>query len=61
MTNTICLDEKYSTTRLIVNDECLMLNEKEDNSTFKIQNSTLFLPEGEGRKDETYIAKATYR
>ncbi len=44
MTNTICLDEKYSTTRLlckIVNDDvipqergqCLMLNGKENNST----------------------------
>ena len=44
MTNTICLDEKYSTTRLlckIVNDEFLMLNENEDNSEFKIKNSTL--------------------
>lgn len=32
--NTICLDENYSTTRLlckIVNDECLMVNENEDN------------------------------
>ena len=54
MTNTICLDEKYRTTRLlckIVNDECLMLNEdgriKEEckwninNSEFNIQNSKL--------------------
>jgi len=54
MTNTICIDEKYSTTRLlckIVNDECLMLNEdgriKEEckwninNSEFNIKNSKL--------------------
>jgi len=54
MTNTICLDENYSTTRLlckIVNDECLMLNEdgriKEEckwninNLEFNIQNSKL--------------------
>ncbi|MBD3842980.1 MAG: glycosyltransferase, partial [Campylobacterales bacterium] len=47
MTNTICLDEKYSTTRLlckIVNDECLMLNGDEDNSKL--------LPMGENRKGE---------
>jgi len=64
MTSTICLDEKYSTTRLILNDECLMVNENQDNSKlanavsqsekfprkFKIQNSSLFLPEGENRK-----------
>ena len=54
MTNTICLDENYSTTRLlckIVNDECLRLNEdgriKEEckwninNLEFNIQNSKL--------------------
>lgn len=54
MTNTICLDEDYSTTKLlckIVNDECLMLNEdgkiKEkyksniNNLEFNIQNSKL--------------------
>jgi hypothetical protein len=52
MNNTLCLDEKYSTTRLIVNGECLMMNEQEKNSTSKIDNSTLFLLEGEGRKDE---------
>jgi len=40
MTNTICLDENYSTTRLLckmLNDECLMLNDKEDDSKFKIR------------------------
>lgn len=52
MTNTITLNESYSTTRLIFNDECLMVNEKEDNSKFKIQNSTFVLPEDENRRGE---------
>lgn len=54
LVNTICLDEKYSTTKLlckIMNDECLILNEdgriKEEckwninNSEFNIKNSKL--------------------
>lgn len=45
MTQTISLDDKYSTTRLVFNDKCLIVNEKEDNSTF-------LLPEGEDRKGE---------
>ena len=38
MTDILSLDEGYSTTRLIFNDKCLMLNE--DNSQFNIENST---------------------
>ena len=38
MTDIVSLDEGYSTTRLIFNDKCLMLNE--DNSQFNIENST---------------------
>ncbi|MDY0193877.1 MAG: glycosyltransferase family 2 protein [Aliarcobacter butzleri] len=38
MTDIESLDEGYSTTRLIFNDKCLMLNE--DNSQFNIENST---------------------
>ena len=63
MDRLICLDENYSTTKMlykIVDDEYLDENGtiKEkckwniNNSTFKIQHSTLFLPEGEGRKGE---------
>jgi len=83
MANVICLDEGYSTTRMlfkIVNNECL--NEdgkiKEEckwninNLEFNIKNSkiignpedkfetTLFLPEGEGRKAEGGLRTKDY-
>jgi len=47
MTNTICLNERYSTTRLVTKKKPEILNNPEDN--FK---SVLFLPEGEDRKGE---------
>jgi len=75
MANVICLDEKYSTTRMlfkIINNECLDEDGKIkeeckwniDNLELNIKDSklignpedkfetTLFLPEGEGRKGE---------
>jgi len=47
MTNTICLDKNYSTTRLLTQDKPVIINNPGDK--FEI---TLFLPEGEGRKGE---------
>jgi glycosyltransferase involved in cell wall biosynthesis len=47
MTNVICLDEKYSTTRLMTKEKQEIVNNPEDKF-----ESVLFLPEGEGRKGE---------
>jgi glycosyltransferase involved in cell wall biosynthesis len=47
MTNTICLDEKYSTTRLLTQEKPEIINSAEDKF-----ETVLFLPEGEGRRGE---------
>lgn len=47
MTNIICLDEKYSTTRLVAQEKPEIVNNPEDKF-----ETALFLPEGEGRKGE---------
>jgi glycosyltransferase involved in cell wall biosynthesis len=47
MTNTICLNEKYSTTRLVTREKPEVVNSPEDKF-----ETVLFLPEGEGRKGE---------
>jgi glycosyltransferase involved in cell wall biosynthesis len=47
MTNTICLNEKYSTTRLVTREKPEVANSLEDKF-----ETVLFLPEGEGRKGE---------
>jgi hypothetical protein len=45
--NTICLDENYSTTRLVTQEKPEIINKSEDKF-----ESVLFLPESEGRKGE---------
>jgi glycosyltransferase involved in cell wall biosynthesis len=45
--NTICLDENYSTTRLVTQEKPEIINKPEDKF-----ESVLFLPEGENRKGE---------
>lgn len=45
--NTICLDENYSTTRLVTQEKPDIINKPEDKF-----ESVLFLPEGENRKGE---------
>ena len=47
MTNTICLDKNYSTTRLLTQDKPVIINNPGDKF-----ETVLFLPEGEGRKGE---------
>ncbi len=47
MINTICLDENYSTTRLLTKEKPIVINNPEDKF-----ESMLFLPESEGRKGE---------
>ncbi len=47
MKNTICLDKKYSTTRLIVQEKQEVSRTSEDKS-----ETALFLPEGESRRVE---------
>jgi len=47
MLDTICLDEKYSTTRLLTKEKPEIVNNPEDKF-----ESVLFLPESEGRKGE---------
>lgn len=47
MTNTLCLDQKYSTTRLLTQEKLGIINSSEDKF-----ETILFLPEGEGRKGE---------
>lgn len=47
MTNTICLDEKYSTTKLVTQGKLNIINNPEDKF-----ETVLFLPEGENRKGE---------
>lgn len=47
MINTTCLDEKYSTTRLLTTETPKIVNNQEDKF-----ESVLFLPEEEGRKGE---------
>ena len=47
MSNTICLDERYSTTKLLTKKKPEIVKNGED----KFQ-SVLFLPEAEGRKGE---------
>jgi len=42
-----CLDKKYSTTRILIDERPIIVNKPED----KFQN-LLFLPDGEGRKGE---------
>lgn len=52
MTNTICLDENYSTTRLLIK-ACsdVIANEAKQSNQDKFE-TVLFLPESEGRKGE---------
>ena len=45
--NAICLDENYSTTRLVIKEKPEIVNNSEDKF-----ETVLFLPEGEGRKGE---------
>lgn len=47
MTNTICLDKNYSTTRLLTQEKPVIINNPGDKF-----ETVLFLPEGEGRKGE---------
>lgn len=47
MTNTLCLDEKYSTTRLLTQEKPEIINSAEDKF-----ETVLFFPEGEGRRGE---------
>lgn len=47
MTNIICLDENYSTTRLLTKEKPEIINNLEDKF-----ESVLFLPQGENRKGE---------
>ncbi len=47
MTNTICLDENYSTTRLLTKEKPIIENKPEDKF-----ETVLFLPEGVNRKGE---------
>ncbi len=47
MTNTLCIDEKYSTTRLLSKEKTIIENSPED----KLE-TVLFLPKGENRKGE---------
>ena len=47
MTDVICLNDKYSTTRLLTKEKPIVINDPEDKF-----ESVLFLPEGEGRKGE---------
>jgi DNA-binding NarL/FixJ family response regulator len=47
MTNIICLDEKYSTTRLATKEKPEIVNDPEDKF-----ETVLFLPESESRKGE---------
>lgn len=47
MTNTICLDDKYSTMRLLTQDKPKIINNPDDKF-----ETVLFLPMGENRKDE---------
>lgn len=47
MTNTICLDEKYSTTKQLIQEKPETINNQNDKF-----ETILFLPEGENRKGE---------
>lgn len=47
MTNTICLDERYSTTRLVTKEKPEIVNNPDDKF-----ETMLFLQEGDGRKGE---------
>lgn len=47
MTNTLCLDEKYSTTKLVTQEKLEIINDSEDKF-----ETVLFLPEGVDRKGE---------
>jgi len=47
MTNTLCLDENYSTTKLLTREKSIIENRLEDKF-----ESVLFLPENENRKGE---------
>lgn len=47
MTDTICLDENYSTTKLVTQEKPEIINNPEDKF-----DSVLFLPKGENRKGE---------
>lgn len=47
MTNTLCLDEKYSTTKLVTQEKPEIINNPEDKF-----ETVLFLPEGVDRKGE---------
>ena len=47
MTNTVCIDEKYSTTRLLTKEKPILVNSSEGKF-----ETILFLPEGENRTSE---------
>ncbi len=55
MTNTLCLNEKYSTTRLLVKEKPIIKNGTEN--TFE---TFLFLPENENRKGEGGLRTKEY-
>lgn len=55
MTNTICLDEKYSTTKLVTKEKPEIVNNPDDKF-----ESVLFLPEGEERKGESGLRTKGY-
>lgn len=55
MTNTICLDEKYSTTKQLIQEKPETINNQNDKF-----ETILFLPEGENRKGEGGLRKKGY-
>lgn len=56
MTNTICLDENYSTTRLLAKEQPIIKHRPEDKF-----ETILFLPESENRKSENlFIPNEVY-
>ncbi len=55
MTDIICLDEKYSTTRILTKEKPEIINNPEDKF-----ESVLFLPDGENRKGEGGLRTKEY-
>ena len=55
VTNTLCLDEKYSTTRLVTKEKLEIVNNPDDKF-----ESVLFLPEDVGRKGEGGLRTKKY-
>ncbi len=55
MTNTICLDKNYSTTRVVTQEKPEIVNNSEDKF-----ETVLFLPQGENRKGEGGLRTKSY-